>query len=156
MSCASKSPLNKRSQRDKFSAALQTCPCCGRYVAKTHRILSKEEAIGQKRIFKELVMSIFSRNKKLEYRSVGSFANNTDHTMTISLEMNCEEVILEPGHVVELLAAGSDECFPVTINYYEHGLQIYPNMDTPTWLLRFQDKEILPGYPTRLSDFEQS
>jgi len=76
--------------------------------------------------------------------------------MTLSLEMLCEEVILDPGHQVELLVEDIDECFPMTICYHSNGLQIYPNHGTPNWLIRFQCKEIVPGYPTKLSDFEQS
>jgi len=101
-------------------------------------------------------MSFFSRKKKPQYRTVSLFSNDTKHIMTLSLEMDCEEVILEPGHQVELLAEDNGECFPMTICYHSDGLQIYPNQETPNWLIRFQDKEIVPGYPTKLSDFEHS
>ena len=74
--------------------------------------------------------------------------------MAIYLEMLSEEVILNPGHEVELMAEDIEECFPVDILYHSDGLQVYPKSGTPKWLLRFNGKDIVPGYPTKLSEYE--
>jgi len=74
--------------------------------------------------------------------------------MTICLEMSCEQVILSPGHEIELLAEDIDECFPMNILYHADGLQIYPKHSSPSWLVRFKEKEIVPGFPTRLAEHE--
>ena len=90
----------------------------------------------------------------MKYRTLGIFSNETEKDMTIFLEMLCEEIILSPGHEIELLAEDIEEAFPVSILYHNDGLQIYPSHGVPKWLIRFQGKEIVPSYPTRLSEHE--
>lgn len=90
----------------------------------------------------------------MKYRSVGKFSNDSDKKMTLFLEMMCEEVILEPGQEVELLAEDREEFFPVTIVYHNDALQIYPEHGTPKWLIRFKGKDIVPGYPTVIMELD--
>lgn len=90
----------------------------------------------------------------MKYRTIGIFSNETDKDMSLFLEMTCEEVILSPGHQVELLAEDMEECFPMDILYHSDSLQIYPKRSSPEWLVRFNGKEITPGFPTRLSDHD--
>lgn len=47
----------------------------------------------------------------MKYRSIGVFSNETDKDMTLFPEVHCEEVVLSPGHEVELLAEDKDEHF---------------------------------------------
>ena len=74
--------------------------------------------------------------------------------MTLFLEMLCEEVILSPGHKVELFAEDQEKYFPMHISYHSDSLQIYPQDGTPRWLIKFNEKEIVPSYPTKLKDYE--
>jgi hypothetical protein len=90
----------------------------------------------------------------MKYKTVGIFSNETESDMTLCLEMACEEVILSPGHEVELLAEDIEECFPLNILYHSDSLQIYPKNGSPQWLLRFQGKDIIPSYPTKLYEHE--
>lgn len=90
-----------------------------------------------------------------EYWVVGQFINDTREEMRIFLEMTCEEVLLSPGHAVELLARPDADLLPLSINYVEGGLQIHPcRVWDPDWHIRFKGKLIRPGYPTRLSEHE--
>jgi len=85
---------------------------------------------------------------------VGKFSNDSDGRMTLRLEMACEEVALEPGQEVELLAEDREEFFPVTIVYHNDALQIYPQHGSPKWLIRFKGKDIVPRYPTVISEHD--
>jgi hypothetical protein len=90
-----------------------------------------------------------------EYILVGKFSNNTATEMGLYLEMLCEEIVLSPGHTVELFAKQSIDLLPLTINYVEGGLQIYPFKEfDPDWHIRFKGKMIRAGYPTILSAYE--
>lgn len=68
------------------------------------------------------------------------------------LEIRCEQVIISPGLEMELLIEDIEGALPVNILYREGSLQIYPCTSNPDWLVLFKGKEIVPGYPTRLSE----
>ena len=91
-----------------------------------------------------------------EYPVLGVFSNDTDNDLSISLEMLCEEIILSPGHSIELLAAPSNNLLPLSICYCSNGIQIYPHKEfDPDWYIRFNGKLIKPAHPTKLSEWEQ-
>lgn len=90
----------------------------------------------------------------VKYRVIGNFSNETDHDISLFLEITCEIVILSPGQDVELLAEDRAEYFPVDVLYHKDGLQIYPKSGSPIWKIRFKGIELSPGHPTRLSDYD--
>ena len=88
-----------------------------------------------------------------EYLVVTELTNDTDREMRIFLEMTCEEIFLAPGHHIQLLAKHTDELLPITIQYIDDGLQIFPHKEfDPDWHIRFMGEVIKPGYPTRLAE----
>lgn len=90
-----------------------------------------------------------------EYPVVVEFSNDTDKEMKLYLEMLSEEVVLSPGHSIQLLAMPSPNLLPLTIGYVEDGLQIYPYKEVdPDWHVRFMGKLIRAGHPTLLSEHE--
>jgi len=90
----------------------------------------------------------------MKFISVGMFANKSNKQITLFLEVDCEEVRMQPGHEVELLIEDVADALPVTILYQEDGMQIYPNLGNPSWRLKFKGKEIQPGWPTLLIEHE--
>jgi hypothetical protein len=66
------------------------------------------------------------------------------------------EVVMSPGHEVELLAYPGEGLLPITIDYVEGGLQIHPNKEfDPDWHVRFGGKLIpVVGNPTVLAEHE--
>jgi len=75
--------------------------------------------------------------------------------MSLYLEMLAEEVVMSPGHAVELLACPTDGLLPITIDWVEGGLQIHPHHEfDPDWHVRFRGKVIRAGHPTILSEHE--
>ena len=89
------------------------------------------------------------------YPTVGVFANDTDSEMRLHLEMLAEEVILSPGHSVELLARPTKDLLPLHIGHVPGGLQIHPYKEfDPDWHVRFNGKVIRAGFPTRIADYE--
>lgn len=73
--------------------------------------------------------------------------------MSLFLEMTCEEVVLSPGHQIDLLAKQHPDLLPLTINLVEGGLQIHPHkVWDPEWLIRFGERVFKPAYPTKLLD----
>ena len=90
-----------------------------------------------------------------DYLVVGQFRNDTPGEIRLLLEMTCEEVILSPGHTVELLARPHPDLLPLTIDVIADGLQVFPyRVADPDWHIRFKAKLIKPAYPTRLSEHE--
>ena len=88
------------------------------------------------------------------YPVVGKFKNETSVTMTLYLEMVPEEVILEPGDEIELLARPTDNLLPLDIAPVEDGLHIHAHKETdPDWHVRFRGQVIKAGNPTRLSAY---
>ena len=70
---------------------------------------------------------------------VAQFRNDTGNPMTLYLEMLGEEVVLAPGHEVDLLALPHDDLLPLTISYVEGGVQIHPHkVADPDWHVRFK------------------
>lgn len=90
----------------------------------------------------------------MKFQTVGYFSNETDKEITVFLELLCEEIVLSPGHEMELLAENKEEHFPVHILYHSTGIQIYPHKGSPEWLVKFNGKEIVPAHPTKLSEYE--
>lgn len=89
------------------------------------------------------------------YPTVAVFMNDGDSDMSLHLEMLAEEVILAPGHRVELLAKPSSGLLPLTIGHFAGGLQIHPHQEfDPDWHVRFNGKVIRAGHPTRLAELE--
>jgi hypothetical protein len=90
-----------------------------------------------------------------EYPIVASFGNDTTREMSLHLEMLAEEVVLGPGHRVELLARPSPHLLPISVHQVEGGLQVFPNQEfDPDWHVRFKGKIIRAAYPLRLSEHE--
>jgi hypothetical protein len=88
-----------------------------------------------------------------QYVCVAHFHNDTARPMTIILEMLGEEVVLGPGHQVELLALPSEGLLPLSIDYVERGIQVHPHKEfDPDWHVRYRGKIIRAGYPTVLAE----
>lgn len=88
------------------------------------------------------------------YIVVGVFKNDTAVAMSLYLEMVPEEVILDPGDEVELLARPSEHLLPLDVAPVEGGLHIHAHNDwDPDWHVRFRGQLIKARHPTRLSDY---
>jgi hypothetical protein len=86
---------------------------------------------------------------------VGAFSNDTTTEMRLYLELLCEQIVMKPGHSVELLARKNDMLIPLTICYVSGGMQIYPyKVVDPEWHVRFNGKLLKAGHPTVLADHE--
>jgi len=86
---------------------------------------------------------------------VAHVRNESQSEIRLYLEMIGAEVVLSPGHAVELLARPNDGLLPVTIDYVEGGLQVHPREEfDPDWHIRFNGKLIRAGHPTLLSEYE--
>ena len=86
---------------------------------------------------------------------VGEFRNDTSAEMRLYLEMLGEEVVLSPGHSVELMAKADPDLLPLTIYYVDDGLQVHPcRVADPDWHVRFRGKLIRAGHPTVLAMHE--
>jgi len=73
--------------------------------------------------------------------------------MTLYLEMLGEEVVLAPGHEVELLALPLPDLLPLTVSYVKGGLQIHPHNEVdPDWHVRFKGQTFRAGHPTVLAE----
>jgi hypothetical protein len=89
------------------------------------------------------------------YPTVGIFRNDTNVEMRLFLEMIPQEVVLSPGHSVELLARPSSGLLPLTIDLVDGGLQIHAHNEfDPDWHVRFNGKIIHAGNPTLLKNHE--
>lgn len=89
--------------------------------------------------------------KPESYPVVGQFVNHTSAAFSLYLEMIPEEVILEPGDKVELLARPSAGILPLHIAAVTGGLQIHAQRDwDPDWHIRHRGKIIKVVSPTRL------
>lgn len=90
-----------------------------------------------------------------DYLIVGCFRNDTSSDLHLYLELIPEEVILSPGHSIDLLAKPTDGLLPLTISYVVDGLQIHAlRAFDPDWHVRFNGKVIKVGNPTCLKDYE--
>lgn len=91
--------------------------------------------------------------KPEDYPVVGIFQNDTKLAMTLYLELVPEEVILEVGDEIELLARPSENLLPLHITAVQGGLQIHAFKEwDPDWHVRFNGKVIKAESPTRLAD----
>jgi hypothetical protein len=87
--------------------------------------------------------------------TVAALRDTSNSEMRLYLEMLGEEVVLSPGHEIELLALQSDDLLPITIDYVQGGLQIHPHKELdPDWHVRFRGKVLRAGHPTVLSEHE--
>jgi hypothetical protein len=101
-----------------------------------------------------------------DYITMACFRNETSEEMTIHLEMIPDEIVLSPGHQIELLASpvgkelsrpASEAVHPLTVNYLHNGIQVYPSQEAdPDWHIRFEGRIFAAGQPkvTRLADLE--
>jgi hypothetical protein len=90
-----------------------------------------------------------------QYPVVGHYRNDTQIAMSIHLEMVPVEVVLSPGHEIELLARPSPDLLPLTVDVVRGGLQIHACHDwDPDWHVRFNGRVIKVGCPTVLADFD--
>ncbi|WP_143226663.1 hypothetical protein [Acidovorax sp. 62] len=88
------------------------------------------------------------------YPVVGRFKNETASLLTLYLEMVPEQVILEPGDEVELLARPADDLLPLDVVRVDDGLHIHANKEwDPDWHVRFRGQVIKADHPTRLLDY---
>lgn len=92
------------------------------------------------------------------YKSVGIISNCSDKEITVYLEMLCEEIKVAPNLSFELFiedttTEGFPSSLPIAFNYIEDGIQIYPNRGCGKWKIIFNGKEIIPDYPTVLSEY---
>jgi hypothetical protein len=89
------------------------------------------------------------------YITVARFCNETGAEMRLYLEMTAAEVVMRPGHVIDLLASPEEGLLPITIDCVKGGLQIHPHKQfDPDWHVRFAGKLIRAGFPTILSEYE--
>jgi hypothetical protein len=85
---------------------------------------------------------------------VAHFRNDTNGPMSLHLEMLGEEVILAPGHEVELLALPLEGLLPIAVSYVDGGIQVHPHKEfDPDWHVRFRGQLIRAGQPTVLADY---
>ena len=83
----------------------------------------------------------------------GAFTNDTSLEMWLFLEMLGEEIVMAPGHSVELMASDTSDLLPITVSYVEGGLLIHPHKEfDPNWHVRFNGKTLRAGHPTVLSE----
>ena len=89
------------------------------------------------------------------YPTVWSFSNDTSSDLCLYLEMVPEEVILSPGHSVDLLAKPTDELLPLSVEHVDNGYHVHAHREfDPDWHVRFNGKLIKAGNPTRLKDHD--
>jgi hypothetical protein len=75
--------------------------------------------------------------------------------MNLYLEMVADQLVMAPGHEVELLARESPGLLPIHIAVVDDGLQIHPHKEfDPDWHVRFRGKIIKVEAMTRLADHE--
>ena len=74
--------------------------------------------------------------------------------MTLYLEIYCEEIILSPGHELELLIEETLDTIQPNLIYCDGGIQVYHPLDTDNWMIKFRGQLIRPGYPTILKNYE--
>jgi hypothetical protein len=94
-----------------------------------------------------------AEEKAKDYVTAGEFRNDAGEDLVLCLEIFGEEVILSPGHVVELLVPPDPGLLPLEVERGPEGITICANgSGDPDWHLRFNGQILKPGYPTRLAD----
>ena len=94
-----------------------------------------------------------------DFVTVATFNNGTSGEMRLYLEMIGDEVVLSPGHEVDLLARPSEGLLPISVVYVEDGLQVFANREPdPDWHIRFKGRIFSVGSSTatKLADMERS
>lgn len=89
-----------------------------------------------------------------KYIEVARIRNDAARELHIYLEMSGDEVVLSPGHEIDLLARPSPNVQPLTVVYVSDGLQIYASREAdPDWHFRFNGRIYAAGSPeaTRLA-----
>jgi hypothetical protein len=87
--------------------------------------------------------------------TIGVLSNTTRGETRLFLEMLAEEIVMSPGHSIELPAKPTEGLLPLTISYVVGGLQIHPHKEfDPDWHVRFNGRVIRAGHPTRLIEHE--
>jgi hypothetical protein len=90
-----------------------------------------------------------------DYIVVATIRNESAVVLHIYLEMLPVQVVMSPGHSIDLLARPSDGLLPITIDYVSSGLQVHPHKEfDPDWHVRFKGQLIRAEDPTVLSDYE--
>jgi len=90
-----------------------------------------------------------------QYSVVGIYRNDTEADFHLYLELIPEEVVLSPGHEIELLARPSPDLLPLHVCFVGDGLQIYAHKEgDPDWHVRFKGYVVKVGSPTFLCDLE--
>ncbi len=86
---------------------------------------------------------------------VAHFRNDTSKDLLLFLELTCEEVILSPGHEIDLLARPIEGLRPITIVDEEDGWVVYPHLLVNTdWHIRYKGQIVRADYPTRIADLD--
>lgn len=89
------------------------------------------------------------------YITVAQIRNTTKRDARLHLEMLGAEIVLSPGHEIDLLAAPSEGLLPISIDCVDGGLQVHPHKEfDPDWHVLFAGKLIPAGYPTILKEYE--
>ena len=52
-----------------------------------------------------------------------------------------------------ILFVEDNESLPVSFVYHADGIVIYPNKTLGKWMIKFNGQEIIPNYPTVLSEY---
>jgi hypothetical protein len=90
-----------------------------------------------------------------QYVTVARFRNESAAEMRLYLEMIGAEIVMRPGHMIDLLVPKGEDLLPITIDTVDGGLQIHPHRQfDPDWHVRFQGKTIRAGFPTILAEYE--
>lgn len=90
-----------------------------------------------------------------DFLTVTRICNETENELRLYLEMLGAEVVVAPGHVMELLAGQQQDVLPITIHYVQGGLQIHPYKQfDPEWHVKFKDKVIPVSDLTVLAEHE--
>jgi hypothetical protein len=90
-----------------------------------------------------------------DYPVLARFRNDTGKEMSLNLEMVPEQVVLSPGHEIELLARPSPDLLPISVHAVDGGLQVFANTEfDPDWHVRFRGKVLRACNPLRLADHE--
>jgi hypothetical protein len=90
------------------------------------------------------------------YPVVMALRNDSDDELVVWLEMLPQQVVLGPGHCIELVARPTEGLLPLTMDYCGNAtLQVHANeVADPDWHVRFNDHLIQLAYVTHLAHFE--
>ena len=92
-----------------------------------------------------------------EFIEVAHIRNDTNVDVCIHLEMVGDQVVLSPGHEIDLLTRLSRNLHPLSLVCVEGGLQVYAFREPdPSWYFRFEGCIYSAGSPepTRLAQLK--